>query len=79
MPANDQKIIEIIYSEIEATQERCNGYHNELKLAIADIIASEREHRVARTNIDQRVSDKINAIGQTLATSRSSGEIEKDR
>lgn len=78
MPANDKKIVEIIYSEIDSIEERCDGYHNELKDAISDIIASEREHRVARTNVDQRISDKINAIGQILANWRSSDNVQKD-
>ena len=79
MPANDQKIVEIIFSEIDSIEERCDGYHDELKEAVVDIIASEREHRVARTNVDQRISDKINAIGQILATRRSPNDVEKDR
>ena len=70
MPANDQKIVEIIFSEIESVEERCSSYRDELRDAVADIIAAERSHRVARTNIDQRVADKINAVGSILAAER---------
>lgn len=73
MPANDQKIVAIMFSEIDAVEERCKGYHDELKYAIAEIIAAERGHRVTRTNIDQRVADKINAVGSFLAAERSIG------
>jgi len=72
MPANDEKIVAIMFSEIEAVEERCKGYRDELKLAVAEIIALERGHRIARTNIDQKVSDKINAVGNSLADERSS-------
>ena len=75
MPANDQKIVEIMFSEIDAVEERCQSYHDELKSAIADIIAAERGHRVARTNIDQQVADKINAVGSFLAAQRSIGNV----
>ena len=71
MPANDQKIIEIMFSEIDATEVRCEGYHTELKEVIAEIITAERSHRVARSNIDQQIADKINAVGKFLADNRS--------
>ena len=71
MPANDQKIVAIIFSEIDSVEERSRGYHDELKHAIAEIIAAERGHRVTRTNIDQKVADKINAVGSFLAAERS--------
>ena len=71
MPSNDQKIIEIMFSEIDATELRCKGYHTELKEVIAEIITAERNHRVARRNIDQQIADKINAAGKFLADNRS--------
>ena len=71
MPANDQKIVEIMFSEIDAVEDRCKGYHDKLKNAIADIITIEREHRVSRINIDQQVRDKINAVGTFLVAERS--------
>lgn len=71
MPANDHKIVTIMFSEIEAVEERFKGYRDELKQTIAEIVAAERGHRIARTNIDQKVSDKINAVGSTLAAERS--------
>ena len=78
MPANDQKIVQIMFSEIDSVEERCKNYHDELKDAVAEIIAAERAHRVARTNIDQQVADKINAVGSFLATERSIGNMGED-
>ena len=71
MPANDEKIVTIMFSEIEAVEERFKGYRDELKSTIVEIIAAERGHRVARTNIDQKISDKINVLGSSLADARS--------
>ena len=45
---------------------------------VADIIDAERKHRVDRTNIDQRVADKINAAGSFLAAQRSIGNVKED-
>lgn len=75
MPANDQKIVEIIFSEIDGVDQRCQGYLEELKDTVAEIITVERGHRVARTNIDQQVSDKINAAGRFLSTQRTIGKV----
>ena len=77
MPANDQKIIGIMFAEIEAIEERCDGYQEQLKDAVAEIIALVREHKVSKTNVDQKVADKINATGRFLDSGRkrnSSGE-----
>ena len=73
MPANDQKIVSIMISEIEATEERCAGYHDRLMEAVTDIVAFVREHKTSRTNVDQKVADKISATGRFLDHSRKGG------
>ena len=70
MPANDRKVIEIILEEMNAIEERCDGYREELTEAVADIITSERQNRVRGINIQQRVSDKCNAVGLFLSENR---------
>ena len=70
MPANDRKVIEIILEEMNAIEERCDGYREALTEAVADIITSERQNRVRGINIQQRVSDKCNAVGLFLSENR---------
>ena len=70
MPANDQKIVSIMVSEIEATEERCAGYQDRLRDTVTDIIAFVREHKTSRTNVDQKVADKISATGRFLDDGR---------
>lgn len=70
MPANDQKVIQIILEEMNAVEDRCEGYRDMLTDALTDIIASERQHRVKGTNIQQQVNEKCNAVGQFLAQNR---------
>lgn len=50
MPANAQKVIEILRAELHTVEERCDGYRNELRDAISDIIIAEQQHRVKGTN-----------------------------
>ena len=74
MPASDQKIVSIMFSEIEAIEERCDGYSDQLKDAVADILAFVREHKINRTNVDQKVADKISATGRFLDDVRKEGK-----
>ena len=77
MPANDQKIVSIMFSEIEAIDERCDGYRDQLKDTVSDIIAFVREHKINRTNVDQKVADKISATGRFLDDVRKKGQKER--
>ena len=70
MPANHQKVIQIIFDEMNMIEERCEGYRDELTHAVADIITAEAQHRVKGMNIQQQVSDKCNAVGRFLAQNR---------
>ena len=70
MPVNDQKVIQMILEEVSTVDDRCEGYREVLTEAVADIINSERQHRVKGTNIQQQVNDKCNAVGRFLAQNR---------
>ena len=66
-----------LFSEIEAIDERCDGYRDQLKDTVADIIAFVREHKINRTNVDQKVADKISATGRFLDDVRKEGNKER--
>ncbi|WP_037278118.1 hypothetical protein [Rubellimicrobium mesophilum] len=70
MPMNDRKIISIILEEAKSLPERCEGYRDEVVAAVGDILEYERQHRVAGTNIQQKITDKCNAAGRFLADRR---------
>ena len=70
MPVNSRRVIRILYEELDAIEDRCEGYKEELLEAVADIISAERQHRVRGTNIQQKVADKCNAVGSYLAKRR---------
>ena len=70
MPANDHKVLQIILEEMSTTEDRCEGYREMLMEAVADIIASESQHRVKGTNIQQQVNEHCNAVGRFLAQNR---------
>lgn len=72
MPLNERKIISIILEECAGIDERCNGYREEIREVITDILMYERGHRVSRTNIQTKINDRCNAAAQFLVKKRGS-------
>lgn len=70
MPLNQQIIIKIILNERESIEEKCDGYKEELTEAIAEILQYERAHRVSRTDIQNKINDKLSAVARFLAKQR---------
>ena len=70
MPLNEKKIISIILEECAGIDERCNGYREEIREAITDILMHERGHRVSRTHIQKKINDRCNAAARFLIKKR---------
>ena len=70
MPLNEKKIISIILEECAGIDERCNGYREEIREVITDILMHERGHRVSRTNIQTKINDRCNAAARFLVKQR---------
>ena len=70
MPLNERKIINILLEECKTIEKRCDGYQEELVELISEIIIAERQHRIQGTNIQQKISDRCNAVGRFLAEER---------
>lgn len=68
MAYKDEKVIGILLEQSNATEERCVGYREELKEAVADIINQERQNKFARTNIAVKVADVVGRLGTYLYT-----------
>ncbi|SFO57930.1 hypothetical protein SAMN03159463_02339 [Mesorhizobium sp. NFR06] len=66
MAYKDERVISILMEQAEATEERVLGYRDELKHAVADIIALERQNKFAKTNIAVKVGDIVSRVGTYL-------------
>lgn len=73
MAYKDDKVIEILMEQAGAIPERCEGYSDEIKEAVADIIAKERQNKYSRTNIKVQVSDVVTTVGAFLHTRSAAG------
>lgn len=69
MAYKDEKVIDILLEQADAVPERCPGYRDELKEAVADIIAKERQNKYSRTNIKVQVGDVVSTVGTFLHAS----------
>ena len=67
MPMNSQKVLEILLEEVDAVEEPCAGYGDELRNTVAEIMMAEREHIVQRTTIQQKIDDRCEVAGKWLA------------
>lgn len=67
MPLNEMKTISIIKDEVDKVSDIVSGYKKELFETIADIIFDERQNRVVGTRIQQKVTDRIDAMGRIVA------------
>ena len=66
MSYNDKKILNLILEEIEQVDEQYDGYKDDIKEIIAEIVRLEREHTISRINIVQKISDQISKVATNL-------------
>ena len=72
MPLNEMKVLSILLDECKTIEERCQGYKEEIFEVVTDIITAERQHKVERTRIQQKINDRLHAAGNFLAENRNS-------
>lgn len=72
MPLNEMKVLSILLEECQTIEERCPGYKDEIVEVITDVITAERQHKVERMRIQQKINDRLNAAGHLLAENRTS-------
>ena len=70
MPVNRVKLAQILLEECEGIEERCSGYGKNIKTLLAEIIELERANESSRTNIQQQISDKLEAEAMHLNQTR---------
>ena len=70
MATNDRRIIELIMKHCNEIDERAPGYRRALLDHVADILMAERRNKLQKTNIQQEVTGKCEALGLFLAQQR---------
>lgn len=61
------RVIEIIMDEATKVTPRYDGYVDDLKHCLAEIVNIERQHRFAARPVQKDVANQINTLGNDLA------------
>lgn len=63
MAVDQRKLIEVIKSSVGGVEGRYDRYHDDLFDFVAQIVMLEREHEKRATQIQKKVTDKVDALG----------------
>ena len=68
MIVNQQKLLEVLRDQVSLIDEtkRVPGYRTDILETLAQIVLLEREHLEAKTRIQQKVTDKAQALATLL-------------
>ena len=66
MALDRQKLIDVVKSKVHEREELYDGYHEELLLAVVDIIYKESLHQEKATNIVVEINEIIKKVGNSL-------------
>lgn len=68
MSVSQQKLLKVLRAQVAEIDEstRINGYQKQLFDTLAQIVVLEQEHLEASTQIQKKVTDKTQALGQFL-------------
>lgn len=63
MAYKDEKIVRVLLEEAAEVESRCEGYREELTVALAEIVQKERAHLFQRSNIVVEIGDIVGRVG----------------
>lgn len=73
MAYNDKKILKVLRGELGKVAERCEGYRDELRHLLGDVLLHEQKHAISRTNVVKKIADQVNRVGMFLYQSHHNG------
>jgi hypothetical protein len=74
MAVDQRKLIAVLHDAVDKRIERYSGYRKDLLDHVAQIVMLEREHERRATQIQKKVSDKVEALGILIAKREESVE-----
>lgn len=64
--ASPKLVVEAIKRRCAEIEPRIDGYQKELLTTVVEILSREREHRVSPTNVQQKVQDHVEVLGDQI-------------
>ena len=65
-----KRVVDIILAEAMEVEERFDGYREELKELVAEIINIEQKHQFVSRNVRKEIAEQINKLGKELSESK---------
>lgn len=59
MPVNDQRVVQIILENVGQIENRYDGYLDDMRHLVANVMVLEMEHQIQKTNIKQLIAEKV--------------------
>lgn len=66
MTVDQRKLIDVLKSVVDSIESRYDRYHRDLFDHVAQIVMLEREHERRATQIQKKVTDKVEALGTLI-------------
>ena len=70
MSFKDEKIVKILLAEVKNSENRCQGYHEELTEALSEVVQLERAHLFRKTNIAVDIGEIISRVSTFIGLKR---------
>lgn len=64
--ASPKLVVDAIKRRCADLDPRFDGYQKELLTAVVEILSREREHRISPTNVQQKVQDQVEVLGDQV-------------
>jgi len=74
MPFKDPKVVQVLLAETSKLEERCDGYQDEMRHLLGDVLNFEREHEIVRGPVVKKIEDKVTALGELLYKARTGSD-----
>ena len=64
--ASPRLIFDAIKRRCADVESQFQGYDHELMISVMSVLGREREHRIAQTNVQQKVEDEVEKLGDLI-------------
>ena len=70
MAYNDRKILGVLLGELADVPERCEGYRDDMRHLLTEVLNLEQEHAIKRIDVVKRIGDQVHTVGMSLHRAR---------
>lgn len=78
MAHKDRKVVQVLLGELSNVPERCDGYRQEMRHLLGDVLNVERDHSISRTNVVKKIAGSVNALAMFLYRSERNADAKAE-